>query len=47
MEKLQNGDIFYLTGCENIIRGEHMKNMKDGTVMANAGHFDVEIIKKS
>jgi len=46
-EAAKIGDIFVtLTGCENIIRGEHMKNMKDGTVMANAGHFDVEINKK-
>ena len=38
------GDIFVtLTGDKDVIRGEHMKNMKDGVVLANAGHFDVEI----
>jgi adenosylhomocysteinase len=46
-EAAKIGDIFVtLTGCENVIRGEHMKNMKDGAVMANAGHFDVEINKQ-
>jgi len=40
------GDIFVtLTGCKDIIRGWHMEQMKDGVVLANAGHFDVEINK--
>lgn len=40
------GDIFVtLTGDKDIIRGEHIKNMKDGVLLANAGHFDVEINK--
>lgn len=40
------GDIFVtLTGCKDVIRGEHIKRMKSGAVMANAGHFDVEINK--
>lgn len=40
------GDIFVtLTGDKDVIRGEHMKEMKDGVLLANAGHFDVEINK--
>ncbi len=31
------------TGQINVVRQEHMKAMKDGVVLANAGHFDVEI----
>jgi adenosylhomocysteinase len=38
------GDIFITaTGQTHIIRVEHMKTMKDGAILANAGHFDVEI----
>jgi len=40
------GDFFVsVTGCNNVIRGEHVQKMKDGAVLANAGHFDVEISK--
>ncbi len=40
------GDIFItVTGNVNVIRGEHFKLMKDNAIMANAGHFDVEISK--
>jgi len=40
------GDIFVTsTGDINCIRGEHFKLMKDGAILANAGHFDVEISK--
>jgi len=40
------GDIFVTaTGCVNVIQGEHFKNMKDGVILANSGHFDVEISK--
>ena len=40
------GDIFVtLTGNKDVIRGEHMAKMKDGALLANAGHFDVEINK--
>ena len=40
------GDIFVtVTGDKNVIRREHMELMKDGAVMANSGHFDVEIDK--
>jgi adenosylhomocysteinase len=38
------GDIFVtLTGNVNVIRVEHMRMMKDGAVLANSGHFNVEI----
>jgi adenosylhomocysteinase len=45
-EAAPRGDFFItVTGCKNVIRGEHYENMKDGAVLANAGHFDVEISK--
>ena len=38
------GDIFItVTGCLKVIRKEHFQNMKDGVLLANAGHFDVEV----
>jgi len=38
------GDIFITaTGCKDVITAEHYKNMKDGAVLCNAGHFDVEV----
>jgi len=38
------GDIFITcTGHRRIIREEHLEKMKDGAILANAGHFDVEI----
>ena len=38
------GDIFLtLTGCDNVINEKHFKNMKDGVILANAGHFDCEV----
>ncbi len=38
------GDIFVTaTGDKNVIRGEHMQLMKDGAILANSGHFNVEI----
>jgi adenosylhomocysteinase len=40
------GDIFItVTGCRDVLRGEHFRRMKDGAILANAGHFDVEINK--
>lgn len=47
MEKAaETGDIFVtLTGNKDVIRGRHMEKMKDGVLLANAGHFDVEINK--
>ncbi len=41
------GDLFVtLTGDINVIDVEHFKKMKDGAIVANSGHFDVEINKK-
>ena len=40
------GDLFITaTGDVNVIRLEHMSVMKDGAILANAGHFDVEVSK--
>ena len=40
------GDVFItVTGCKDVIRKEHYEKMKNGVLMANAGHFDVEINK--
>jgi adenosylhomocysteinase len=42
------GDIFITaTGCKDIITAEHFPEMKDGAILANAGHFDVEIDAKA
>jgi len=38
------GDVFVtLTGNTHVLRVEHMRAMKDGAVLANSGHFNVEI----
>ena len=38
------GDVFIsVTGNVHVIRGEHFDVMRDGAILANAGHFDVEI----
>src|SRR5207249_734748 len=40
------GDVFVtVTGDTSVIRREHIESMKDGAVLANSGHFDVEIDK--
>ena len=40
------GDLFVtVTGDTGVLRGEHFELMKDGAVVANSGHFDVEIDK--
>ncbi len=42
------GDLFVtLTGCRDVIRKEHFEVMKDGVLLANSGHFDVEIDKNA
>jgi adenosylhomocysteinase len=45
MEKAaQIGDLFVtITGDINVIRKEHFEKMKDGAIVANSGHFNVEI----
>ena len=38
------GDIFItVTGCNKVIAARHFDKMKDGAILCNAGHFDVEI----
>jgi adenosylhomocysteinase len=41
------GDVFVTaTGNINVIRKEHLEVMKDGAILSNAGHFDVEVSVK-
>lgn len=43
-EAAEIGDIFVtVTGNKNVIRKEHFLKMKDGVLIANSGHFNVEI----
>jgi adenosylhomocysteinase len=43
-EAAEIGDLFVtLTGNTGVIRGEHMQKMKNGAILANSGHFNVEI----
>ena len=38
------GDLFItVTGNRDVLRDEHFKIMKDGAILANSGHFDIEI----
>ena len=38
------GDLFItVTGCSGVITPEHFESMKDGAILTNAGHFDVEV----
>jgi adenosylhomocysteinase len=40
----KEGDIFItVTGNKHVIRGEHFDTMKDGAIVCNSGHFDLEI----
>ena len=42
------GDIFItVTGNKHIIRKEHFEGMKDGAIVCNSGHFDIEIDLKA
>ena len=46
-EAAKHGDIFVtLTGCNDVLVGRHFASMKDGVLLSNSGHFDVEINKK-
>ncbi|WP_261305762.1 adenosylhomocysteinase [Paenibacillus andongensis] len=46
LEAAKLGDFFVtVTGNRDVIRGEHYKVMKDGAILSNAGHFDVEVNK--
>ena len=43
-EAAKIGDIFVtVTGVSGIITAEHFETMKDGAILTNAGHFDVEV----
>jgi adenosylhomocysteinase len=40
----ERGDVFVtVTGGRDVLRSEHFERMKDGAILANSGHFDVEI----
>lgn len=44
LEAAERGDVFVtVTGSRRVLRGEHFERMKDGALLANAGHFDVEL----
>jgi adenosylhomocysteinase len=44
LDAAERGDVFVtVTGARDVLTREHFARMKDGTVLANAGHFDVEI----
>ncbi|MEX2023710.1 MAG: adenosylhomocysteinase [Thermoleophilaceae bacterium] len=44
LEAAERGDLFVtVTGSRSVLRREHFERMKDNAVLANAGHFDVEI----
>ncbi len=43
-EAARQGDVFItLTGDMHVLRGEHFAAMKDGAILCNSGHFDIEI----
>ena len=43
-EAAKYGDIYVtVTGNRDVLREEHFKIMKDGAILSNAGHFDIEI----
>lgn len=45
-EAAKHGDFFVtVTGNRDVISGEHYDVMKDGAILSNAGHFDVEVNK--
>ena len=44
MNRSPRGDLFVtLTGNKSVVRREHFAMMKDGAIVANSGHFNVEI----
>ena len=44
LEAAERGELFVtVTGSRGVLGREHFERMKDGAVLANAGHFDVEI----
>jgi adenosylhomocysteinase len=46
IEAAARGDVFItVTGSRRVLHAEHFETMKDGALLANAGHFDVEIAR--
>jgi adenosylhomocysteinase len=44
LEAASRGDVFVtVTGSRDVLTAAHFERMKDGAVLANAGHFDIEI----
>jgi adenosylhomocysteinase len=44
LKAAERGDVFVtVTGAQDVLGPAHFERMKDGAVLANAGHFDVEI----
>ena len=44
VDAASQGDIFVtVTGNKHVLRADHFEVMKDGAILANAGHFDIEI----
>lgn len=44
MDAAKIGDVFITaTGCKDVVTKEHMQAMKDGTILCNTGHFNVEV----
>ena len=44
LEAAEVGDVFItVTGGREVLSGQHFASMRDGAILANAGHFDVEI----
>ena len=44
LDAAERGEVFVtVTGSRDVLRREHFERMPDGAVLANAGHFDVEI----
>ncbi|MDQ1439432.1 MAG: adenosylhomocysteinase [Acidimicrobiaceae bacterium] len=47
-EAAREGDLFItVTGDRDVLRREHFEVMKDGAILANSGHFDIEIDLKA
>jgi adenosylhomocysteinase len=46
LDAAREGDVFItVTGDRDVLRREHFELMRDGAIVANAGHFDVEVSK--
>jgi adenosylhomocysteinase len=46
LQAAERGEVFVtVTGSRDVLRREHFERMPDGAVLANAGHFDVEIAR--